>query len=263
MVTRTSDKLTYLHPWFGRAYILSMFWSTATSLLIHNTGLPLATLISFAAVIGGLTIGWIVILAYKQKMNSNATQLVQQKLVEGTKEGKTLDPNRIDLKAMHEAAMTELNDAKTFWQRMISLKTLHGVLFFVSWFQIAGRMFASNQSGDFTCYTYPVYKPIDTAEGDYGTTDDNNDTIVMVPENDPNWDHLPWSNGVVAWCMALIFGSAAIALLVGAVWTYILVRQQKRRAQLQQNNSDEALEDEQPSSAEGEEGKVANVQEES
>ena len=29
-----------LHPWCGRIYILSMLWSTATSLLIHNTGLP-------------------------------------------------------------------------------------------------------------------------------------------------------------------------------------------------------------------------------
>jgi hypothetical protein len=49
------------HLWCGRAYILGMLWTVATSSLIRNEGLPLATLISFLWVLGGLTFGWVVI----------------------------------------------------------------------------------------------------------------------------------------------------------------------------------------------------------
>jgi len=52
---------------FGRVYILAMLWSTATSLLVHNTGLPAGVLISFVWVMGGLTIGWILINIHQVK----------------------------------------------------------------------------------------------------------------------------------------------------------------------------------------------------
>lgn len=50
-----------LHMWAGRAYILGMLWTAATSTLIRNEGLPLGTLISFLWVLGGLTFGWVLI----------------------------------------------------------------------------------------------------------------------------------------------------------------------------------------------------------
>ena len=43
-------------------------------------------------------------------------------------------------------------------QRIFSLKAFHGIFMFMSWINITGRIFASNQSGDFECYTYPIYK---------------------------------------------------------------------------------------------------------
>jgi hypothetical protein len=49
---------------------------------------------------------------------------------------------------------------RSVWQRFFSLKALHGILMFTSWINIVGRIFASNQSGDFTCHTYPVYKQV-------------------------------------------------------------------------------------------------------
>jgi len=50
-----------LHMWAGRAYILSLLWTVATSSLIRNEGLPLGTLVSFLWVLGGLTLGYVLI----------------------------------------------------------------------------------------------------------------------------------------------------------------------------------------------------------
>jgi len=61
-----------------------MLWSTATSLLIHTDGLPLAVLISFAAVMGGLSIGWISIIIYKQNFERLTTKLFHQKIIAHT-----------------------------------------------------------------------------------------------------------------------------------------------------------------------------------
>ena len=46
------------HAMFGRAYIVSMLWCMATSLLVHNSGLPVAVLICFLFVLVGMTAGW-------------------------------------------------------------------------------------------------------------------------------------------------------------------------------------------------------------
>ena len=69
------------HQWFGRVYILSMLYATASSLLIHNTGLPLAVLYSFAICIGGLTVAWILILLHKSWLNNLALRTLYEKLL--------------------------------------------------------------------------------------------------------------------------------------------------------------------------------------
>ena len=51
-----------MHRWhavWGRVYILSMLWCMATAMLVHNTGLPIAVLVSFFIVLFCLTVGWI------------------------------------------------------------------------------------------------------------------------------------------------------------------------------------------------------------
>lgn len=58
-IVRAIPSLRWTHAWFGRAYIIAMLWATATSLIIHNSGLPPATLISFVWVLGGMTIAWV------------------------------------------------------------------------------------------------------------------------------------------------------------------------------------------------------------
>mmetsp|Transcript_26302 Transcript_26302/g.57715 ORF Transcript_26302/g.57715 Transcript_26302/m.57715 type:complete len:331 (+) Transcript_26302:116-1108(+) len=221
LITRlVPARFKYLHSWFGRIYILSMLWSTTTSLLMNNTGLPLSTLISFAAVMGCLSVGWIVIIFHKQGIEKAAQSVVQQKLLESAK-----STDEINLGEMMGEAKMEVVDSKTFVQRFFSLKALHGILFFVSWMQIAGRIFNSNQSGDFTCHTYPVYKPIDVPQVPEGATDE----LTLVPVHDPDWESLPWSGGVVQWTLSIIFGSMAGAVIVGAILSYYWARKAHKK----------------------------------
>ena len=252
-----------------------MLWSTVTSLLMNNTGLPLSTIISFGAVMGGLTIGWVVIVIHRNGVDRAAQAVVQQRLLErerinakqpGTLGGDHDDLNELkdlDLSNMLNDAKTDAANSKTFLQRLISLKALHGTMFFMSWMQITGRIFASNQSGamcyaceagvcvliadmhinifisdmyyisllypscstnninkwirrpgDFTCHTYPVYKPIDAPQVPEGS----DEQLTLVPTEDPDYNRLPWAAaGPVAWTMQIIVGSLVGAVVVGAV----------------------------------------------
>ncbi len=45
-----------------------------------------------------------------------------------------------------------------------------------------GRVFRSDQTGDFSCYTYPVYKPIDTK-----LFRGANAPLTFVPTHSPNY----------------------------------------------------------------------------
>eukprot|EP00751_Fragilariopsis_kerguelensis_P016532 CAMPEP_0170849132 /NCGR_PEP_ID=MMETSP0734-20130129/9808_1 /TAXON_ID=186038 /ORGANISM="Fragilariopsis kerguelensis, Strain L26-C5" /LENGTH=438 /DNA_ID=CAMNT_0011218707 /DNA_START=62 /DNA_END=1378 /DNA_ORIENTATION=- len=211
----------HIHAWSGRIYILSMLWSTSASLLINNEGLPVAVLVSFVAVMGGLTIGWIVIIVHKQMINNQATVIVQKKLIEnmkrdgdedGTNDTTTTDLNLNDM--MNDATM-EIVKSKTFVQRFFSLKSMHGILFFVSWMQIAGRIFNSGD-GEFSCRSYPVYKPIEAPhipdEAFVEGYDQNRLKLMNV--HDPNWEALPWSGGPVQWSLLIILASAVMAIIV-------------------------------------------------
>jgi len=207
-----------MHSWFGRLYILSMLWSTVTSLLMNNTGLPLSTIISFGAVMGGLTVGWMAIVVHRNGMDRQARTVVQERLLEKAKLGTLGDDANggedFDLSKMLDDAKTDVVNSKTFVQRLFSLKALHGTLFFVSWMQITGRIFASNQSGDFTCHTYPVYKPIDAPQVPEGADEE----LTIVPTEDPDYDRLPWAAaGPVAWTMQIIVGSLVGAVVVGGI----------------------------------------------
>ena len=235
-------KYKRLHSWFGRIYILSMLWSTVTSLLMNNTGLPLSTIISFGAVMGGLTIGWIIIVIYRNSMDRQAQQLVQERLVEKAKLG-TIGGDGInggddlDLSQMLNEAKMDVVNSKTFVQRFFSLKALHGILFFTSWMQITGRIFASNQSGDFTCSTYPVFKPIDVPQVPDGAQDE----LTIVPTTDPDYDRLPWAAaGPVAWTMQIILGSMFGAIVVGALISWRASKQaQNKGGESRSSNSAE------------------------
>eukprot|EP00123_Amoebidium_parasiticum_P005561 comp16722_c1_seq1/m.15016 comp16722_c1_seq1/g.15016 ORF comp16722_c1_seq1/g.15016 comp16722_c1_seq1/m.15016 type:complete len:298 (-) comp16722_c1_seq1:505-1398(-) len=220
--TRLFPRFKWLHVWAGRMYINSMLWATGTSLIIHNSGLPAATLISFIWALGGMSVAWFLINLHQIFMNRQAAWNVQEAIkLHGMDNGTTLEE-------MLNAEKGRIAESKSFRQRMISLKALHGIIMFVSWMNIAGRIFASNQSGDFTCHTYPVYKQIDTP-----VFQGAGKPLTLVPLNDPQYAAKPWAKtGLVGWSVALSVGPFLAAALVGAVFSYVAARRQMAKKRL-------------------------------
>jgi len=215
------NKYKFIHAWSGRIYVISMLWTTTSSLLINNTGLPLSTLILFGNVNIALALGWIIIVIYKERMNSQALDKVNKGITEGTA---TLGSK--SLEQMVNEAKGDIVTSRSFKERLLSLKSLHGILFFSSWYSIAGRIFASNQSGDYTCHTYPVWKPINTPEFEGKDKD-----WTLVPEANPDYAELPWANGETAWSFMMLGLSYVAAILVGAGFCWFFARRDSKKRQ--------------------------------
>lgn len=207
LISRLHPLMHPAHAWFGRIYVLSMLWATATSLLIHNTGLPPAVLLSFVWVLGGMSVAWLIIVVYMKNMDSDATKSVAEKLSTGEM---TLKGN--DLTTLIKREKGVLASQRTCAQRVFNLKALHGALMFMSWMNIVGRIFASDQSGDFQCYTQPYYKPAYTLSG----------LPEPVPAADPDYGRLPWAKtGLVGWGVALSVGPLVFSYIFGTIWAAV------------------------------------------
>lgn len=210
LITRLHSKLHPMHAWFGKGYWISMILATATSMLIHNTGLPPAVLLSFIWTLGGMSVAWILIAFHSSCMTSQAMKNVSEKLATGEISSKNLN-----LAVETGLEKGRIANKKTCLQRVFSLKAAHGALMFMSWLNIAGRIFASNQSGDFTCHTQPYYKPEYTASG----------LPEPVPAYDANYERLPWAKtGLLGWGVALSIGPLTFSYLFGAIWAAVAVR---------------------------------------
>jgi hypothetical protein len=206
-----------LHRWFGFGYIVSMLWTMGTSLVIHNEGLPPAVLVSFVWVLGGLTIGWAVIRLHDSKMNAAAFEMAKDDIMSGASKSLTLD----EVLAQHKRAVAS---KKSFAQSFFSYRMVHASFMFTSWLNIAGRIFASNQSGDFTCYTVPAFKPISTPHGDFT----GSEQLQALPAYDPNFSTLPWAKtGLLGWGALL---SVVPVLLAAGIYASCLACAQRNRA---------------------------------
>jgi hypothetical protein len=207
-VTRAVNSLKMYHIYFARIYILSMLWCTASSLLIHNTGLPLGVLISFIWVLGGLTIGWIFIMMHQYTLNNQALESLEKK-VSGGFQG--------SLKQLIQQEKNTIANSKSLWKRMLSWKALHGMIMFTSWINITGRLFFSDQNtAHFDCHTYPVYKPLDG----FHYQPNGNTNITLVPIEDPNYKRLPWANGEIRWGAIMLFGPMIGSAFVGLIFGF-------------------------------------------
>lgn len=206
-VCRAVAWLRPYHALFGRAYILCMLWCMATSLLIHNTGLPIAVLISFVWVLGGLTVAWIIIKMHQASLEKEVLQWV------GSRSYNDLGT------AIHEArASLSSREDRTLYQVMFSYKAFHGMLMFMSFVNILGRIMASDQSGDFVCYTKPVYKDLNSSKHQEGSS-------LSIPEHDPEYARLPWASmGLGGWGSVLSLGPLAIGFGIGCAWYYAFYR---------------------------------------
>merc|ERR1711991_697548 len=204
------SRFKFIHQWCGRAYIAFMILNIGVSIVIHNEGLPIAVLISFIWVLGAMILAWFLVLIYKMLHQRKVEERVDAKIrADGL--GKST------LAEVMSAESAKILEEQSFWKRLLSLKGLHGVLMFVSWVNVMGRVFASNQS-EFRCYTAPAYKPITNLTG-------------FIPYSDPNYDTLPWARlgGTAAWGAVLFFAPfiAAYLFAMGYIWVTGLIRKRK------------------------------------
>jgi hypothetical protein len=104
---------------------------------------------------------------------------------------------------------------RTFCERILSYKALHGTLMFTSFINVAGRTVAFNGTGDFSCHTYPYYKQINTSK-----FNGLGQSLTAVPLHDPNFDKLPWASGVHWWAIELSILPMILALSVGSCFAW-------------------------------------------
>ncbi|KAJ3410414.1 hypothetical protein HDV05_003825 [Chytridiales sp. JEL 0842] len=219
-ITRVWDRIKWMHVWFGRLYILAMLYSTASSLLIHNTGLPLGSLVSFIHVMIGLGFGWFVIGLHQQNVKKAALERLQQRLLA---QGGTLEPSQTIPELLAEETAAHVN-SKTFLQRVLSLKMMHGLSMVISWVNISGRIPASRFTNNYTCHTYPVYKPGYNVEKGY----EQQWPFTLVPTSDPVYTRTPWANSELRWYLIMGAFPLVVGLAVGITWAYFAARRQER-----------------------------------
>jgi hypothetical protein len=81
MITRLFNRIKFLHVWFGRFFMIFMFCTMASSLVIFNTGLPTAIMVFFVLLTIGQSVGWLAIKIHVMIMEKQALKIVQDKLM--------------------------------------------------------------------------------------------------------------------------------------------------------------------------------------
>ena len=208
IIARLVPSLHQWHAMFGRLYILCMLWCMATSLLAHNVGLPVGVLVSFFIVLMGLSLGWVCIKVHQEHMRQKIVEKVDELWLSAT--DRSEPPSTLMSKAKQS-----IFSHRNLKERMLSYKAAHGALMFMSWINITGRLFASNQSGDFTCHTYPVYKQLDSAK-----FTGFNQPLTYVPIEDRNNITLPWSHSLIGWGVEMSIGPLVVGLFAGFMFTW-------------------------------------------
>jgi hypothetical protein len=235
-LSRIRPAWKWTHAWFGRAYILSMLWTTATSILIHNSGLPSGIIYVFLWCLGGMSLGWLVIIFFQKDMDQKAKALVGQRLMTKlTTQGSSSDSFDASIWS-HELSDLELTvikakgaiaTSKTTFQRIFSLKALHGALMLVSWANMAGSVVMLPPPSTFYCFTYPVYKPINTPKFQ------GESSAAAAATHLPTYSIsiTPWkSMGVANWAVAWSVGPFFLGYLIGAVYSYVEWRDVTKKA---------------------------------
>lgn len=80
IISRVVPIIRPYHIAFGRLYLIFMLWTMASSLLIHNTGLPTPILVSFVYLLVGITVGWNAIRLHVNKISELVKERVQNKV---------------------------------------------------------------------------------------------------------------------------------------------------------------------------------------
>ncbi len=100
----------------------------------------------------------------------------------------------------------KIADAKTFSERFISWKALHGLMMAFAWYQMLGRSMITNPLKFEGCWTYPAYK-----------VDEVGQTPVFVPPVDPKYG---WDGREGTFIAFTSLPGVAVFLIIGLLYSY-------------------------------------------
>jgi hypothetical protein len=128
LLSRAIPKLHPYHIYFGRTFMMAMYFTSASSILIHNTGMPRSIIFFMTLMFFSMTIGFGVIRFAQQRFQNDLITKADEILIQN--EGKYLS----SASELLNQAMTEMNETPITWkQRLFSLKALHGLLMTIAW----------------------------------------------------------------------------------------------------------------------------------
>eukprot|EP01125_Pyxidicula_operculata_P019421 TRINITY_DN704_c0_g1_i1.p1 TRINITY_DN704_c0_g1~~TRINITY_DN704_c0_g1_i1.p1 ORF type:complete len:261 (-),score=16.18 TRINITY_DN704_c0_g1_i1:55-837(-) len=203
MVSRVVKVMMPYHTWFGKLFVIFMFWCMAASLLIHNTGLPLPIIVFFIFLLVTLTIGWLVIRLHTQKMEEEAFRRIDT-IVQSQKISEPI------AKLFAEQKMNIANE-KTFKERLFSYKALHGLMMVFCWYQMLGRTMVTNPVPGPGCWTYPAFKS-------------SNGEAMFIPAEDP---HYAFQGKELSFILSVSIPSFIFFMLFGVVYSWVAARRAK------------------------------------
>ncbi|KAI8814335.1 hypothetical protein BJ742DRAFT_332458 [Cladochytrium replicatum] len=216
-ITRLHPRLYSLHFWMGRSYIVSMMWAMGSSLVIYTTGLPIGVCFSFIWCLLGLTVAYYAV-SFHQKRYFRKFSLIKI-------------PAPGTTSSIRRKFAIVVN-------RMFSFKALHGCAMFVSWINIAGRIFVTPVEPNFECYTYPAFKNVPSRHFNASSIDPMK--ITLVPQDDPNYSKMPWAYGEERWAALLSVVPLVIAFVFGMIYAFATAEPRKPKGkQLTPVNDDE------------------------
>lgn len=207
LVCRVWEKYKSWHGFFGRCFMVTMYWGYGTSLLIHRFGLTYATIIFMATKLACLSIGFFAIRRHAHLYKSKVMKRVFAAFKSSSADGLTPDQMMANARKEIDAEKT------TFASRFLTLKGLHGVTMTYAWYTMLGRVMATNPDNWEGCWTHPAVK------SDSGP-------IEYVPREDPGlWD----INFDLAFGFGLFSGGLAMITIIGAVYSYFAAKKANER----------------------------------
>jgi hypothetical protein len=201
LVSRVVPQLKWTHVYFGRTFLLTMLFAEGSAMLITNTGLPRSIIGFFVIMLVSISLGFLLIRTAQSRFADaalrRADELGDEKRFVGAKPSELVAAARQEL----------LNAPRPWHKRFLSLKSAHGFLMTLAWWQMAGRAFVTNPADDFKgCYTYPAIKSLDGS-------------IRLVPEHDPDF-----FRNEAAFFSFVTFPSIAVFILIGIAFSCIASR---------------------------------------
>lgn len=210
LASRVIPYLKQWHATFGRAFMIVMYWGYGTSILIHNTGLPLAIIVFMLTKLVALCTGWLAIKRWKSNRESDLTDRIAANVKE------EMSVNGLSYREVVAKQKESMESERTsFASRFLTWKSLHGMLMTYAWFTMVGRTGVTNPAKFEGCRTYPAFK---TAEG----------AIEYLPRLDP--DYFSPSEETVFWVSICVGSSVAIVALT-ALSSYLTARSARRSAE--------------------------------